>query len=54
MKDKFPSWRPFLILNFHSNETSNAWLKKGEKIAKRSGSVIYSFIDGFHGDVIKL
>ena len=42
MKDKFPSWRPFLILiNFHSNETSNAWLRKGEKIAKTNSSVIY-------------
>ena len=37
MKDKFPSWRPFLILiNFHSNETSNAWLRKGEKLPKET------------------
>ena len=43
MKDKFPSWRPS-ILNFHSNETPNGWMKKGEKIAKRNSSVIYSFI----------
>ena len=32
------------VLNFHSNETSNAWLENGEKIAKRNSSVIYRFI----------
>ena len=46
MKDKFPSWRPFYP-KFSQQRNVNAWLKKGENIAKRNSSVyleFYSFL----------